>query len=111
MGGVAGEHEAALGLSDIEHEAVIWWRENPLWRAAERYSPDIDVPSFHHPSENALSITRPMCADLAVVDGGADFAAVAAVGVHDPDVRVFHGGLEVGESAPGAEEQDLLAIR
>ena len=47
---------------------------------------------------------------MATVENRADFAAVAAVGVHEPDVRVLHGGFAVGEPAPRAAIDDALAV-
>ena len=48
---------------------------------------------------------------LAVVDDGADLPPSRSVRVDDPDVGVLHRGLEVGEAALRAEEDDLLPVR
>ena len=48
---------------------------------------------------------------LAIVNDGADLAAMAAVGVHYPNVLVFHGGFPVGETPLGGRIGDGFAIR
>ena len=60
---------------------------------------------------HGAAVRRPTRRTLAVVQDGADFAAVAAVGVHHPNVGVFHGRLAVGQAAAGAAIDDVLAVR
>ena len=36
---------------------------------------------------------------------------MAAIGVHQPDVRVFHGGLAIGDSPFGAGVGNVFAVR
>ena len=70
-----------------------------------------DVAPFLHRQVDGGAVGRPDGRALAVVDGGADLAAVAAVPVHHPHVCVFHRGLEVGQPAPGTQEDDTRAVR
>ena len=64
-----------------------------------------------HGEIDSAAIGCPMRRALAIVDHAADFAAIAAIGIHDPDVRVFHGGLAVGEAATRAAIDDGFSVR
>ena len=70
----------------------------------------IEFPRFCNSEINPLAVGRPHGFMLAVVNGGAEFAAVASVGIDQPDVRILHGGFEIGEAALGAEVDDCLAV-
>src|SRR6266436_6553585 len=59
---------------------------------------------------DGAAVRRPPWRALTVVQDGADFAAVAAVGVHHPNVSVLHGRLAVGQSASSAAKDDTLAL-
>ena len=50
------------------------------------------APLLHRKVER-LPVRRPSRGALPVVDAGIDLASMRAVGIHDPDVGVFHGGL------------------
>src|SRR5713226_6184775 len=47
---------------------------------------------------------------LAVVQDGANLAPIAAVGVHHPNVRVFHRSLAVGEATASSAKDDTLPV-
>src|SRR5260370_4116402 len=64
-----------------------------------------------HGEVHGTAVRRPLRRALAIINYRADFATIAAVSVHHPDVRVFHGGLAVGQSAARAAINDVLAIR
>src|SRR5208282_3999726 len=67
--------------------------------------------AFLHGEIDGAAIGRPLRRALAVVNNIADFAAIAAVVVHQPDVCVFLGGFAVGETAASTEIEDGLSIR
>ena len=64
-----------------------------------------------HREVHRAAVGRPLRRALAIVNHRSNFAAVAAVGVHHPDVRVFHGRLTVGQAAFCAAINDVLAVR
>jgi hypothetical protein len=55
--------------------------------------------AFLHGEIDSAAIGGPLGCALAVIKRGADFAAIAAVRVHHPDVCVFHGRFAVGKAA------------
>ena len=48
---------------------------------------------------------------LPVINHRPDLSPVAAVGVHHPNVRVFHSGLAIRQAAPRSAKEDALAVR
>ena len=48
---------------------------------------------------------------MPVIDRAAKLAAIAAIRVDQPDVRIFHGGFAIGKTALCAEIDDGLAVR
>src|SRR5262249_37158396 len=76
----------------------------------DRQPNEIVASPLLHREIDGVAVGGPLCRALAIVDRRTDFPAVAAVGVHDPDVGVLHGGLAVGEAAAGATKEDALAI-
>src|ERR1700689_4187316 len=69
--------------------------------------------TFLHGEIDGAAIGCPLRRTLAIVNdvSTADFAAIAAVAVHDPDVRVFHGGFAVGEATARAQIGNGFTVR
>ena len=60
---------------------------------------------------DSAAVRRPSRHTLAVVQDRADFAAIAAIGIHHPNVRVFHGRFAVGQPAARPAKDNALAVR
>ena len=67
--------------------------------------------AFLHGEIDGAAIGRPLGRTLTIVNCIPDFVAIAAVGVHDPDVGIFHGGFTVGEATARATIDDGFAVR
>src|ERR1035438_7759776 len=67
--------------------------------------------AFLHGEIDGAAVGRPLWRALTIVNRIPDFAALAAVGVHDPDVGVFHGRFPIGEATARATIDDGLAVR
>jgi hypothetical protein len=67
--------------------------------------------AFLHGEIHTASVRRPLRRTLAIVNDVAAFAAIAAVRVHKPDVRVFHGGFAIRQAAARATIRDEFAVR
>ena len=70
----------------------------------------IVAPSLLHREVHRVSVRTPMRRALPVVNGRADFAPVASIGVHQPHMCIFHRGFAVGQSAACSAKKDFLAI-
>src|SRR6185437_16267196 len=72
---------------------------------------EVNAAADLHGEIDCVTRRRPHWRALAIINHRGEFVAVAAIGIHQPDVRVFHSGLTVGEAALGREKRDLLAVR
>src|SRR5262249_19545837 len=72
--------------------------------AVDGQAHQIVAAAFLHGEVDGIAVGRPASGTLSVINHRANFAAIAAVGVHHPNVRIFHGGFAVGESAQGASK-------
>src|SRR5262249_35428375 len=68
------------------------------------------IPPLLQREIQGATIRGPLRRALAVVDDRSDFAPVASIGTHDPDVSVLHGSLTVGNSPPSAAIGNLLSV-
>src|SRR5258708_21967474 len=64
-----------------------------------------------HREVHRVAVRSPLWRALAIVDHRADFAALAAVRVHDPNVRVLHGGFAIGQTSAGAAIDNVFTVR
>ena len=68
-----------------------------FWRAAgDGQAHQMIASTLLNREINGAAVGRPLRRALAIVDHAANFVAIAAVSVHHPDVRVFHGRFAVG---------------
>jgi len=115
LGGVArrGEsvsHRLVLADRPGSHSADIVYQV--FWLSSgDRQAHEMIIAAFLHREINRAALRRPLRRPLPIVNRAPNFAAMAAVGVHDPDMRVFHGGLAIGEAAAGAAINNEFAVR
>src|ERR1700740_1117977 len=70
----------------------------------------MDAAALLHGEVHGVAVGRPAGRALTVVNRGPDFAAAAAVSVHDTHMSVFHSGFAIGEAAAGTAKQNALAV-
>src|SRR5690242_4023489 len=64
-----------------------------------------------HRKIDRVTRRRPHRRTLPVINHGREFMPIAAIGIHQPYVRVFHGSFAVGRTALSGKKGDVLAVR
>src|SRR5258706_126380 len=83
-----------------------------LWFAARnRQAHQKNPAALLHREIDRVAVRSPLWRTLAIVDHRADFAALAAIRVHDPNVRVLHGGFAIGQTSAGAPDDKGVSLR
>ena len=68
------------------------------------------VPAVLRVEVDKSAVRRPARGVLPIVDRARQFTPVCSICVDQPDMRVFHGGLKIGEAALGGLVDERLAV-